>query len=197
MISQVDICNLALTHIGKASISSLDEASEPARKCKLIYSISRDAVLRASTWKFATKVEALAEISGETLLGWDYLYKEPSTCLFVRKIYNEATVGLPDPQEFKQLLSPLTSQKAIAAKIEQAYAEFTNRVTDPNLYDTSFIKALSYLLASELAQPLTGDLAMGKRMLDVYSVMIDEAQLTNGSEGFVKQQRTSSYLDAR
>ena len=71
MISQVEICNLALTHLGVKTITLLTEPSEGARRIKAVYDSTRDSVLRAHNWNFAGKTEALAEISGEPTLGWE------------------------------------------------------------------------------------------------------------------------------
>jgi hypothetical protein len=197
MISQVDICNLALTHLGVKPITSLEDSSAPARALKLIFNNTRDAVLRAHNWNFASKTEALAEISGEPVLGWSHLYKYPSNALFIRKIMNDQTLSITTPQEFKECLSPRTNQKAIAAKIPLAYAEFTVRITDSNSFDANFVDALSYRLAATLAQPLTGDAGMGSRLLGVYDVMIRDAHRANMSEGTESVRRTSSFVDVR
>lgn len=196
MISDVSICNLALTHIGQKTISSLTESSEPARKCLLLSGPSRDAVLRAHNWVFATKIEALAEISGEKILGWEYLYKQPTKCLLVRKIYNEETMSDVESQEFKELLSP-SNQKAVAARISPAFAEFTVQVTDPNLFDSMFVWALSYKLAAELAQPLTADKDLSARMEAKFMAEIERAKASN-TAGIQKAARpVSGFVGAR
>lgn len=197
MISQVDICNLALTHIGKQTIASLDESTEAARKCKLIYPICRDSVLRAASWKFATRIEALAELSDESVIGWTYVYKYPARCLFVRELFNESTKGAEERVEFQELLAPISGQKALATGIEQAYAEFTSSISDTNIFDTLYVHALTYLMGSELAQPLAGDRTMGQDLLAIYNQMIGEARRVNASEGHKKRSATSAYLTAR
>ena len=42
-----DICNLALNHIGRETIASLDEDTEAARTCKMHYDLQRQTLLRA------------------------------------------------------------------------------------------------------------------------------------------------------
>jgi hypothetical protein len=197
MITQVDICNLALSHLGQRAISSLTEPNEQARKCNLIYATTRDAVLRAASWNFATKIEPLAAISDEEILGWDYLYMCPVKCLYIRKIYNEDTIDLAEPQEFRQLLSPTSNQKAIATDVEEAYIEYTYQIVDPNLFDSLFVDAFSTLMASKLAQPLTGDSAMGSKLFNLYASTIDQAKVANANEGKQTRVESSGYLEAR
>ena len=56
MASVVDICNLALAHIGDdATVSSIDppEGSAQAEHCKRFYAIARDTMLQMHNWNFA------------------------------------------------------------------------------------------------------------------------------------------------
>ena len=43
-----DVCNIALAHIAKAKIASIDEASEQARQCKLFYDSTKKQLDRKS-----------------------------------------------------------------------------------------------------------------------------------------------------
>ena len=57
MASEVDICNLALSHLGDtATIASLDppEGSAQAEHCARFYPIARDSLLEMHAWGFAT-----------------------------------------------------------------------------------------------------------------------------------------------
>lgn len=196
MSSIVEICNLALNHIGAKSISSIDESSESARKCKLIYEPIRDAVLRGTSWNFATAVEQLALLD-EELPGWNYLYTEPVRCLKVRKIFNDSTLLDPRPIDHKLLLSPTTKTKSIATDLELAWCEFTYRVTDPNVYDPQFIEALSYRMAASLAQSLAGNIQLGQALLQMSMSISDKAVLENSKEGSQTKRNYSSLLEAR
>lgn len=196
-ISQVDIVNMALTHLGVKTITSMSEAVEPARRATLIYDICRDAVLRAHAWNFATKIEALAEISGETVPGWTYLYTYPSRALFIRRLFDDAESTNPTACEYKQVLTPTTNVKALAANVSPAYVEYTKQEVDTALYDTAFVESFSYKLAAELAQPLTGNKELGSLMLQTFVSLIGEARRVNATEGYVEPVKSSSYIDAR
>jgi hypothetical protein len=198
MSTKTDIVNMALSHIGQKIITSVESGTEEqAKKARLLYDNARDAVLRTRSWNFATKIEPLATISGESIPGWNYLYQRPSKCLLVRKIFAAGGGSNPTAEEHKELLSPTTNVNAIAAQISGAYIEYTMQVVDVSLYDTGFIEALSYKLASMLAQPLTGNKDLGVTMLGIFKQVIDDAGRTNASEGNVKPVSTSSYIDAR
>lgn len=196
MISVVEICNLALSHLAQSSISALTQATEQARKCNQYYEFARDSVLRAHDWNFSTKVEALAEIADEEILGWDYVYQRPTNCLYIRKIYNESTIDSPIPTEYEEYKTS-TNQRGIACDIEEAYCKYTRKVTDPNDFDPSFIEAISFKLAALMAKPLTGDLSLAKKMEDAYSLSISDAKRLNASERKIQPTQYNSYVDER
>ena len=63
MASEVEICNLALSHLGDtATVASSDppEGSAQAEHCARFYPIARDALLEMQNWKFATRRATLA-----------------------------------------------------------------------------------------------------------------------------------------
>lgn len=88
-MSDVDICNLALSHIGDtANISSLSETSTQAQLCSRFYPIARKATLEVALWGFSTTRAKLAPlVTNPTELGsdgaatWQYAYALPSAVL--------------------------------------------------------------------------------------------------------------------
>ena len=46
MISKIDICNMALAHLGQEPISSIKQDNERARRCDLFYETVKREVLR-------------------------------------------------------------------------------------------------------------------------------------------------------
>jgi len=89
MSSVVDICNLALSHIGDtANISSLTETSVQAQLCSRFYDMARKSTLELNPWSFATTRQKLAPLaSNPTQMGsdgaatWQYAYGLPSAVL--------------------------------------------------------------------------------------------------------------------
>ena len=79
MASVVDICNLALAHLGdNATIASIDppEGSAQAEHCQRFYPIARDTLLEMHSWSFATKRAYGAEVEN-TWPMWEYAYAMP------------------------------------------------------------------------------------------------------------------------
>lgn len=198
MISNVSIANQALVHLAKEEIESLTENSTEAEKISLVWDQALDATLRAHPWKFAGKVQALALISGEEIEGWTYLYKYPAHCLFIRRVFNEATNNEQKATEpYEEFLSPDTAQKSIATDVEDALIEFTARVTNPALYDSLFIDAFALQLAARTAFALTGDKDIQKTMIGLFNDAIAEAKRIDRAEAPEKNRRTSPTLLSR
>ena len=55
MLTELDICNEALTSIGENPIVALDDSSKASRLCVLKYASKRDYLLRKYAWNFAKK----------------------------------------------------------------------------------------------------------------------------------------------
>lgn len=82
------ICNQALGHLGSVKqIQNLDsDASTEAIVARTFYYGSRDDVLRAFPWPFATKFAQLQLVQSFPTSEWQYAYRLPSDCLLVRRI---------------------------------------------------------------------------------------------------------------
>ncbi len=62
-MSAVDICNRALSEMGKSIvINSLDDPTPAATQCKLHYTAIRQQLLRAAPWGFARKTVTLSQL---------------------------------------------------------------------------------------------------------------------------------------
>lgn len=191
----VSICNIALSRMGKDTISSLTEASEEARQCSLHYYPTLDSVLREYNWPFATKVAQLATVSGAAIPGWDYVYAMPGDSLRIKKIYNASTIDNPDHDKFVVML--YTNQKVIATDTETAWAEYIADVRDPNLYDWQFIDAFAWRLASNLAHALTGNAQFVESSMKMYYTIAATAYALATTETRVAQPTVNKYLDSR
>lgn len=195
MISKVDICNLALAHIGQRTINALTESSNEARKCNLFFDHARRATLQAIPWNFATRVQALALIANAESDEWEYVYARPSNCLMLRRVYCEGTVDNVIPDEYEEF--SYNSQNAIGCDVEDAYAKFTRDVTDPNDFSIAYVDALAYKLAAYLAKPLTGDFKITDAMDKFYQRQLSDAARLNAISSHMRPKEYSSYIDAR
>jgi hypothetical protein len=198
-ITQMDICNLALNNLGSKKITSLTESSQAAIQLSLVYDICRDSVLRDCDWQFATFFASLAAISGATELvpGYAYIYAYPTKCMRIRKVYSDNESQNPVAEDFRPCLSAATAQKAIACQLSPAYIEYTYQVTDPTLYDSKFVEALSFKLAATVCVILTGSTEKRDKMVKGYADTLSDAKKFNAIEKKDTVEKTSTTVDAR
>lgn len=220
MASVVDICNIALSNIRAGSINSLTEGSLGAQQCNLKYQLIVDFMIRDHPWTFARKKIAMAELTDD-LFDWVYSYQYPSDCLMINRLMSAETKvstvdGLayrPDYYNNDPLLNNYDKLKSIEYAIEnssgvkvigcdlpQAYIDYRVRITNPNLFDSNFIIALSWYLASELAIPIVGGDAgrvFRGEALSVYQNVLATAKSQNGNEQKKHSVAESDFILAR
>lgn len=82
-LSDVQICNLALARIGiLQGIDDLEEASDEARACSLVFDACLDELLTAHAWPFlSSRTSTLGLVEEEPDETWAYSYRQPSDCL--------------------------------------------------------------------------------------------------------------------
>lgn len=170
MASEVEICNLALGHLGdEANISAITppDGSAQADYCHQFYPIARDEVLSRHPWSFATRRVALALLSTTELPAeWAYAYSRPN-CIEVLGVYppgtTTTTTGLIfDEQEFasRQPNYPFVQEtlsdgtQVIFTNVEYATAKYIARVTNTGVFQPLVVTAIARLLASHLAGPV-------------------------------------------
>jgi hypothetical protein len=205
MTSEVEICNLALSHIRAGSINSLTESSAQAQQCKLLYPLLRDQVLEDSTWQFAHGLKALAVLTSVDIFNWNYAYQYPSDCLKVNRlllnweeIQNDQAIyaarlrdlGLTFPdlkQQVEFKVFNVDGNRVIAANECELRIDYIKKITDPNLFSTKFVMALSHLLSAELAIPIVGvdkGRALRSDSLSVYTSYIESAAAEDLNEQY-------------
>ena len=171
MATEVDICNLALAHLGDtATVASIDppEGSAQAEHCARFYPIARDALLEEHVWGFATKRVSLALLS-EAWPEWTYAYAQPNDAVNIIAVlsptatddYSQSIINIPDvaiagnyePQPFSCEINE-TGAPVILTDQENAVLRYTALVSDTGNFSPLFTVTLSWRLAAMLAGPL-------------------------------------------
>ena len=195
MASNVQIAKLALQHIGdRWDITALDDASPEAEQVSLIFDDTRDALLRAHPWGFAKKFTSPAALSGTVPGNWDYMYTYMTDALTVRGIIDPTKENLTIKFEVARNSS---GAKVILTNQEDPEFVYTQAITDPNEFDPQFVLAFSYMLASRLAIPLTGDGSIAQAMLQQALISVGAAEETDSNEGVEPDKPEASWITAR
>lgn len=180
MSSEVDICNLALSHFGQdANINAIDppDGSAEAEHCARFYPIARDEALEAHTWTFATFRETLAELVNDRD-DWAYRYELPSQCLKPRTVLPDGyTESENDGEPFER------ENDSIYTNAENAVLVFTKRMTDPTKFSPLFTSSMTWLLGSYVSGPITKDAtgAIQARLYRRYEIEIAKAAASNAN----------------
>lgn len=192
MASVVEICNLALSSIGKSvPISALDEASEEARQCSVHYGQARDWLLQQYPYVFARKVQALAALTNDWSERWGYRYSKPNDCLKIIRI-------VPETDDPYNLAVPYGLRaQSIYADIDTATLEYTLRQEDPSKFPSQFVDALAWALAARLAFPLTRDRQLRADAAQMAQQMRLSAEAADGNDGQNDYSFTPDHLRAR
>ncbi len=207
MSSVVEICNMALSHIGHSQrIDDLTEASLEAEQCSLFYEHARDYVLRADCdWGFATAFAQLAQVATNPNPEYPYAYAVPNDCMRVRRIlppsfpagFLPVGVCMQAIPDIKFRLINGASQRLISTVIEPATLEYTLKVESPEMFDPVFVSALSWYLASLIAAPLAKDTSVAQSCYAAYQGDILRAAAAALNEGAPGQPPESSFITGR
>jgi hypothetical protein len=212
--SEVDICNLALSHLGDdATVASIDppEGSAQAEHCARFYPVARNALLELHTWNFATRRATLALLDDEGTQ-WTYTYEQPSDALRVLSVLH---VDAPDdlavpafptagravytPQPFV-CESDALGRKIIYTNQEDAMVRYTAFVTDTTKFSPLFVTALTWKLAAMLAGPvIKGDAgrAEAKRCEEMFQMWMRQAITSDANQRHVPVVHSVGWMSAR
>lgn len=189
--SAATICNKALAHLGiKTYIDDLATTGvEEAETASVFYDDTLEACLAAFPWPFATLRAALAEVDYATEPardGWDRIFKIPDGCLAPRKIWpaGQSVRALRSDERIPYAIekSSTDDSQVLLCDEESPILFYTARVTDVARFPPLFTDAFSWLLAAEMALPLTVKPALDKYARDMYRAKISEARAMSMSE---------------
>lgn len=220
MATEVDICNLALAHLGDtASVSSIDppEGSAQSEHCARFYPIARDALLEMHTWNFATRKVSLAEVTN-SWEQWSYAYALPSDCMTAFAIISpdatgDYTANFSYPGQYSENCPSAMSTVAgyapqpfaiesgvIYTNQEDAVLRYQAIVTDTTKFSQLFVMTLSWQLASLLAGPIIkGDQgsAEAKRCQQMMATYLGQARQHNSNQRNIHPEQVVPHIAGR
>jgi hypothetical protein len=156
-MTTTEIANMALGHVGVGrEIADLDtENSAEAKACRRFFENTAKVAQRDFEWAFNKKVVTLGLVEEDPTDEWGYSYREPSDCLFIRRLINGARSLSADTRvPFEKAVD--TSGGLIYTDMEDAVAEYTFYQDNLALWPDDFALAHSLLLAARIAKLVTG-----------------------------------------
>ncbi|MCW2245357.1 hypothetical protein M2352_000948 [Azospirillum fermentarium] len=77
-LSAIGLCSRALLKIGAAPLSSFDDGTAEAQVAQALYATTRDALLSANAWSFATMQERLPRLAAEPVADYTAVFQLPA-----------------------------------------------------------------------------------------------------------------------
>ena len=226
MPSVVEICNIALAHLGDdATVASISppEGSAQAEHCARFYPVARDTLLATHNWSFASRRVSLAQVTMPYTM-WKYAYACPGDMMTAVAVLppdaeNDYSIraypadrygwgwinqpftaaGTYVPQEYS-IETDTLGNKVIYTNQEDALLRYQAIVTDTTKFDPLFTMALTWQLASLLAGPvIKGDQgsAEAKRCLQMMTVYLSQARMSDSDQRDVKVQQITPWMSGR
>lgn len=222
MGSPVDVCNLALAHIGAESqVTSIDppDGSYEAGLCARFYPVARRIAIESNAWTFAKKRAQLAQVDNPSS-NWLYAYALPSDHINPVRVLNTTVLDALLLTFNGPYLQPATPSwwSLMLAQTEQSSANFevegqtllTNEpdatliylrdVTDTNQWSPSFTSAVAQLLAGYLAGPIIKGLEgmrVGKAWTDSGMALLETAAASDANATSERAEFVPQSIQAR
>lgn len=192
MTSKIDICNLALSNIGQATIQDFDEASAEAAACRDRYDHALETCLSAIWWTFAKKTVALALASSDPADEWAYRYQRPADCVSGRYIID------PLGRFTRRVRFELAAREVLTDEPEARFA-YTALITNPTQYTTPFVEVLTWRLAMDLVMPLSLDRSIRSDTFQIFqrAMGIAAASDANEQDPYDMYKRDASWIEGR
>lgn len=154
--SEVDISNLALAHVAdEAAVADISPSDGTIQgdHCERFYPIALQVCLEEFQPHFARRRTALTSIDNP-LESWAYAYRLPATCLLPLRVLPPDSTDETQKQPFI-VEADDTGELVLYTDMQDAVLKYLFLANDTSKYTGLFISALSWLLASYVAGPLT------------------------------------------
>jgi len=193
-VSDIDVCNLALSHLKERSITSLTNPTNPAAvACAKWYDHARRTALRKAIWKFAKKRTELAQSATTPAFGWSYQYPLPTDFIRLCSVndQNENTEITKDYDlEDGNIL--FNGELGTALPIVYIFDQTNVAKMDP-----LFIGVFAVELAIAMAFDIVGAEAPIARLTTLLKQLAPEAYAITGQEKPPVRVQRSKFIAAR
>lgn len=175
MVSDVQVCNLALDRLGARNITSLSDNTQTARLCNANIEAQKEVVLQKGKFSFArTRIE-LPQLVTTPAFGFSYQYQKPSDYLAMYKI-NDEVCGVEAKIKFDIEGDKILTDEATMKVV------YIRKVTDITQWSALAREALSFKIAHVLAFKLTGSRTKEQDMLGDYLRTMTNAEGSDSQE---------------
>lgn len=161
--SKIQIINMALILLSAEQIVSVDAPVPSAKKAKVIWDITRDALLEEHPWNFAVKRVKLPSLTTSPSFEYTYTFELPTDWIKSLDLY---------PAEIEYKIEDnklLCNEPSISLK-------YIARIEDTTKFTPLFADTLAAALAWRLAYPITQSSSVVSAMWDIYINRLSSAR---------------------
>jgi hypothetical protein len=186
MVSEVSICNQALSWLAMDPITSLDDNDRTSQWMRINYPFLRDAVLEERNWTFATD-RATSTVADLDAWGTMYVHPIPISWQSVYRCYSRigqgGSFGPTSPN------ANITSEGwrreggDILSYDSTVYMWGMKRLTDTGAFSSLFVQALAARIAADACVPFTENRELQRDLWNLYGVKLAEAATRDGQQG--------------
>ena len=187
-ISKTALINKALTIVGAAPITNIDDDTNNARVVNRVYDIARQSVLCECCWNFAATRCTLSLSTHD--MPWDYydeqfVYVKPSTIL---RIFDVSSTTAVWREEGDYIISD-TSGLGIKGVWD---------LDDPAKYSAPFVEALIDKLCADICYMIINSAPKAELFMKKYNdVSLPSAMSANAQTGTQQVPKDDAWLEAK
>lgn len=187
-ISKTDILNKALTLVGAAPVTNIDDDTNNARVLNRVYESSLRSILSECKWNFATK-RALLTLSSD-VLDW---YDVGETKVYIKPIDMIRAFGANDANATWREEGDYILSDTVGLGLRYVYF-----LDNPNKYPAFFIDAFVDRLCADIAYTIVNSSTLGAQYKELYeAVSLPKATASNSQVGTQQYLKDDAWENAK
>ncbi len=168
MISDVSICNMALTRIGQNRILSLGQRGVLGELSALYYEPTLKELLSAYEWPFAIGRKQLSASADTNLTPYTYMYQLPNN--FINMI------GLISSEDYSDITDKWEIEGfKLLTDNDSGIIKYITTMPDPTKLPQPFVEALYLRIASKMVVKITQDQSLMGVIFQEYTAAFQSA----------------------
>lgn len=178
----VQIANSALGEVGNSQeITTINDASAPARACKRHINQAIREALESGRWKCARQMVVLTQLADAPLFGWAYAYQLPNDYIRICT-FNEVDTSEQVQDMFEVQGNTLLTDESTASVVY--IRDLSANANDVNLMGPLLTKACIVNLAAKIAWTLQQSRTLKESMELSYEAALRKAKSVNAGEEY-------------
>lgn len=191
MTSEVQIYNLALSHIGaRGRVQDPNENGNEAEICKQHY-ILCVRELQTFDYAFLKRSRTLPQVPNDWPQRYRHAYDVPNEALKILRLVPPVDLPGARPLPFELRDGKLYCDHS------PAVLEYTRPVTDPTLFPIHFVDALSWALAARICFPVTKDARLRETTYQIAQQRRNRAEAHEANNEWGREEWTPPHIEAR